>query len=394
MKFCPQCHSSYSEDQVFCFNDGAQLRNDEVEQETVVQKKVSFGQETVALPNTVSAGGDFTPEGVQPSEPFMFSPQKNREHVFSPTDVFQTPNFIPPPSGQNISAGKSNRNLFLIIGALLGALIIGAVGLTAFRPNSLEKKLDKAISANRLFEPEGDNAYELYRQLKNDGADSGVLKKYEDRVFPMLTETTTEIFNSVTDPAAADHNLSEWQLAAKRFEWASEIRPQDGQLAAKAAYAKGRVNYLTENRQAALDDWKKAADLDKKWALPLNGIGLVYNEFKNYDAARTWLRKAIDIEPTWAIPYNNFGTSFYYQKRYSESVEYYRKAAELSPRWARPRAWLGSVAKEMRDYSTCAEELGKVFAPDAIGTASMELDKIRKVKVECENQAAVYSYGY
>jgi tetratricopeptide (TPR) repeat protein len=208
-----------------------------------------------------------------------------------------------------------------------------------------------------------------------------------------LIEKPGEILKTVVEPGTTEKRLEEWQDAAKLLEWASEMRPADNQVAAKAAYCKGRVNYLTEQKDAAVENWKKAADLDKKWALPLNGIGLIYNERKDYEGARKWLLQAIEREPNWAIPYNNLGSSYFFQKRFSEAAPYYQKALAISPRWARPHAWLASIAMENYDYQTAVEEFEKVLAPDAVGASELNLESIRK-QLEKARSMASYNYGY
>lgn len=454
MKTCPQCQSHYPEDYVFCMNDGTTLKDEETEQETILQNKVLFGEKTSALsPGMLvvcpscglanrsqskfckkcgtllfaengsapennlsaptpqnSASFNFQPIENLPNSaevnqfvPFTFpslqnpSPQilQHQPQNLNETAVWQTPHFAPPnTSGQNPAAQPKtnpNKTVFLIAGVLFGAVILGAVIWFINQPNPLEAKLDKAINGNNLFEPAGDNAYEFYQKLKSQGVGAEILKKYDDRIFPMLTEKPDEVLKTVTEIGVAEKNLDEWQKAAKMLEWASEMRPADSQIAAKAAYCKGRVNYINENKQAAIEDWQKAADLDKKWALPANGVGLIYNEQKNYEAAKPWFRQAIDRQPTWAIPYNNLGTAFYYQKRYDEAVRYYRKAIEFAPRWARPHAWLGSIAEENYDYSTCVSEFNAVLSPDAVGSSELSnLETIRRKKQKCENQAAYY----
>jgi len=209
-----------------------------------------------------------------------------------------------------------------------------------------------------------------------------------------LTEKPQDILKTVIEPGVTEKDLTEWQDAAKMLEWASEMRPGDSQIAAKAAYCKGRVKFMNDQWNEAIEDWKKAADLDKKSALALNGIGLAYNSLKNYDTAKEWLQKAIDREPNWAFPYNNLGTAFYYQKQYGEAMRYYQKAAEIAPRWARVRSWIASVAKETGDYSTCVRELDFVLSPEAIGASELKLDLIRRTKQECENKVNYYEYGY
>jgi tetratricopeptide (TPR) repeat protein len=157
------------------------------------------------------------------------------------------------------------------------------------------------------------------------------------------------------------------------------------------------VNYINKNIDAAIEDWKKAADLDKKWAVPLNGIGLIYNEQQKFEEAKKWFRQAIERDANWAIPYNNLGTSHFHRKQYDEAAKFYRKAVELSPRWARPHAWLGSIGEDTGDYQLCISEYEIVLSPDVIGANSLDLPKIRAKKKKCEENLAYqtyYPYGY
>lgn len=405
----------------------------EDEQETVVQNKVAFGGQTSALsPDMLivcascglanragsqfckKCGVNFTAQNVQspvnfpsnPAEikqvqPFMFpslqNPPPTPPQISSETAVFQTPTFTPPnTSGQTLTypTAKSNKSTFLIIGALLGVAVVGAILWFANQPNPLEAKLDKAISNNKLLEPAGDNAYEYYHQLKKEGVDEKVLKKFDDRIFPLLTTKPDEIIKTVVEIGTTEKDVNKWQDAAKMLEWASEMRPFDSQISAKAAFCKGRVSYLKENTDAALEDWKKSADLDKKWAIPMNGIGLIYNERQKWEEGKKWFRQAIERDGNWAIPFNNLGTAHYNQKQYEEAAKFYRKAVEISPRWARPHAWLGSIGEETSDYQLCISEFEIVLAPEAMGASELDLPKIRNKKKKCEENLAAANYYY
>ena len=436
MKICPQCSSIFPEDYVFCLNDGTILSDDDGEQETVVQPKISLQPPTATLSPamlvvcascnlanrsnskfckkcgtllgipSVSAGNTppvkqsfgFPKFDALPLSPGGQSINPPPAQNFGETVAVPSPPFTPPVFGslENSFAAKNNRSpasKLIFIGVLLGIVIAGGVVWFINRPHPLEAKLDKAITNNQLLAPNDENAFEFYHQLKKDGIDAKILEKYEDRLFPLLIEKPNEMLKTVAEPGFTEKRVEEWQDAVKKLEWAAEMRPIDSQLAAKANYCRGRVKYLSDQKDAALTDWKKAADLDKKWALPLNGIGLVYNEKKDYESARKWLLEAVEREPNWAIPYNNLGSSFYFQKRYSEAVPYYRKALAIAPRWARPHAWLGSIAMENYEYQTAVEEFDQVLAPDAVGAGEMNLESIRKQQEKARNLATPY-YGY
>lgn len=422
MKTCPQCNSQFPDDYAFCMDDGTSLI--ESEQETIVQNRIPFAGQTSSLaPEMIfvcpscglanradskfckKCGTNFPPNFTNPPQPaqvqpFMFPSVQNppQPQNSSEAQVFQPPQFTPPnTSGQTAAPyrAKSNKNSFLIIGALLGAVIIGAGLWFANQPNPLEAKLDKAITNNKLFEPAGDNAFEHYQNLKKEGVDEKVLKKFDDRIFPLLTTKPDEIIKTVVEIGVTEKDLNEWQTALKMLEWAKEIRPAETQIAAKAAYCKGRVNYINDNKSAAIEEWKKAADLDKKWAVPVNGIGLIYNEQKNYEEAKKWLRQAIERDANWAIPYNNLGTAHYHRQQYDEAAKFYRKAVELAPRWARPHAWLGSIGEDTYDYQLCISEFEIVLSPDVVGASELKLDKIRASKKKCEEALAMQNYyGY
>jgi tetratricopeptide (TPR) repeat protein len=135
----------------------------------------------------------------------------------------------------------------------------------------------------------------------------------------------------------------------------------------------------------AITEWEKASDLDTDWAVPANGLGLIYNKRKDFGTARIWFNRAILRDATWAIPYSNMGTSYYMQKRYADAAANYQKALELAPLWARPHAWMASIAMKSYDCSTAVAHFERVLAADAVGTEEMDLPSIRRQYQEAQN---------
>jgi len=277
----------------------------------------------------------------------------------------------------------------IVVALMVVAVLIVGVAITLSGFNSVERRLDSAIAKGSLLAPPGESAFDLYHQLKRDGASASTLARYDAKLLPLLTTHPKQMLSDITDPERnSEPSTTQWDEAAKLLAWANEIRPQDGSLVARAAYCTGRVSYLNRNKDDALRDWKRASDLDPAWALPQNHIGLVYNERHEYKAARPFLYEAIRREPQWAVPYNNLGTSFYYEKEYSQAESYYEQARDRAPRWARPHAWLGDLAMRRGDYSRAIQEFETVLNLATADNSSIKLDEIRKKLEEVRQKSS------
>lgn len=268
----------------------------------------------------------------------------------------------------------------IVVGVIAGVLLLVVVIAISLSVggNTVEKQLDEAIVKGNLFPPPTQNARDLYTQLKNAGANEDTLRRYRERLVPLLTSQATHLIQNLMQPGYDEAAVSDWQSAAKSILWATEFNPADNALAAKSSYCQGRVAYLAKQGQDAIQHWTQAAKLDQSWALPLNSAGLVYASEKNYSAARSLYFEAIRRNSNWANPYNNLGTSYYMEKNYSEAKVYYQKAVQIAPDWARPHAWLGDIAMNEKDFATAVSEYQAVLGPKAIGIGNMNLEKIRE----------------
>ena len=281
-------------------------------------------------------------------------------HPAPPPDVPDPANFssttFEPPLTPSVPPPRKKKFLGLIIAVIAGgALIIGAVVIGMSR-NTSEKKLQRAIASGNLLSPSGESAYDYYRKLQSEGADPAVLKTHEEKLLPLLKQKPQELIAQVVSTSGRNVTAIEWDEAEKMMQWANEINPRDKSLAAWAAYSAGRAAYAREDRKVALESWLRARELDDSWELPNNGIGVIYNERKQYSTARQYLEQAIRQAPQWPLPYNNMGTSYYLEGNYYSAAKYYEQARDLAPEWARPHAWLGSIANQQKDYCGAARE--------------------------------------
>lgn len=317
-----------------------------------------------------SLSTQYTVAEVSPPDPSFTEPVESNdtENEFSSHQVPAVP-----------STGLQPKTILAVFGgiALLGTVLSIIAFVSTSGPN-LEKRLDSAIVAGQIFTPATDNAHDLYYQLKNSGASEEKLRRYRDHLLPLLTERKFQLIRNFMVPGSDDPSVDEWQAAYQSLQFATELKPADGPLRARALYCEGRVAFLAKDEDRAIQVWTRAADADKSWPLPVNGIGLIYTARKNYPGARSYYFEAVRRDANWAYPYNNIGTSFFMEKNYSEAKGYYQRAVQLAPQWARPHSWLGDIAAKEQDYHTAVQEFSLVLDPNATGTKNMDLDKIRR----------------
>lgn len=302
-------------------------------------------------------------------------PEADTTHYDATTPVYESP--LPKVQSPSLKP----KTILSVVGGIAGlGILITIIAIVAGsnRTRTLEQKLDSAIARGQFLTPTTDNAHDLYYQLKSSGASEATLRSYREKLVPSLINPQYQMINAFMVPGADDPPLPEWQTAYESLRWASELKPEDKGLTARAAYCEGRLSFLIKNEDRAIEAWTRAANADKSWPLPVNGIGLIYSARKKYSTARTYYFDAVQRDANWAYPYNNIGTSYFMEKNYYEAKGYYQKAVQLAPQWARPHSWLGDIAMKENDYATAVQEFSLVLAPGATGTKNMELPRIQK----------------
>ncbi len=289
----------------------------------------------------------------------------------------------PPVEGSSSSTEsirkKSNiPKAVWVIAACVVFFLLLTLAIVSIASNSVEKRLDDAITRGNLFPPPAQNAHDLYDQLKSGGASEETLWRYRERLSPLLTNHPYQLINDLASIGSDEPSVDQWQEAARNLNWAIELKAGDNSVAAKAAYCDGRSAFLQGQGDSALQFWDRAATLDKSWALPINGAGLVYQSRRNYVAAGKFFSKAIELAPNWPHPYENIGNNFYYEKDYSSAKRFYQAALEKAPNWGKPHLHLGAMALELRDYRTAVSEFQAALSPNAKGMKSKEIEAAQR----------------
>jgi tetratricopeptide (TPR) repeat protein len=284
-----------------------------------------------------------------------------------------------PPVKQESSGKLAGKMIIGAVAIIFLVVVIVWVSISTVGGNSVAKQLDQAITSGKLFQPPVENAHDLYNQLKASNANEDTLRKYRERLIPLLTAMPNQLLVNLPTIGSDEPTVDQWQEAARNLNWAAELQSDDKKLPAKAAYCEGRSEYLQNNRSdAALQSWNRAASLDKSWALPVNGLGLIYQSRKDYSTSRSYFLRAISLDQNWAHPYENLGNNYLYERDYSTARNYYQQAVQKAPDWAKPHWHLGQIAMQLNDYSTAVNEFQAALSSNAKGLKPNEADNIQK----------------
>ena len=344
------------------------------------------------ITNNVAGQGDQTfPSQSQATSPyatsFALTDQPAATAEFSggsaslPLDDFDSALGSSAPAIVSARATKPIAAKF-VLGTVAGAfvlIVIIAIALSSSGGNSVEKQLDEAITRSNLFPPAPQNAHDLYNQLKSSNASEEILRRYRERLIPLLTSQPDQLLTDLVQIGSEEPTSDQWQEAAKRFNWAAELNPADSKVAAKAAYSEGRAAYVQDKKsEGAIQSWNRAASLDKSWALPVNGMGLIYQSRDDHANSKSYFLRAMNLAPNWPHPYENLGNDYFDAKDYSNAKDYYQKALEKAPDWAKPHWHLAQIAMQLNDYSTAVTEFEAALSPNAKGLKGNEPRNVQK----------------
>lgn len=399
MKVCPSCQKQYDDALSFCQKDGARLLAYDPNAATTPYLPTVAATPppptfTAPAAQPVARAVPFpqSPAPVLETQPISAVTQANRYPV--PPTTPQTPPPTESQTGLDYSTNRAQtaspvkRNNWLPWAIVLALGLLIAIGVTSYWyfTTGTQRTYEAALKQGQLVTPAGTSAYDFYLQLKRDGVSTDKLNTLAKPYLTQLIAQPQQMLVDLAQPgkreAAPEEARNAWEQAQRALGWAAEIEPKNNKLLAQANYAAGRAAFLRNKKDEALQLWKKAAEQDKTWFLPLNSLSVIYNERKNYPAARQACEEALRREPNSALPYNNLGTAWLLAKDDIKAEENYRKAIALSPNWPRPHAWLAEIAMRRKDYKLAVEEFEMVLSLDVTTETSLDMNKIRKALEE------------
>lgn len=113
---------------------------------------------------------------------------------------------------------------------------------------------------------------------------------------------------------------------------------QDPGKQANALIEKGVAHFQKQEYDLAIDNYKKALELNPKSAVAYNFLGMAYRfkynqsrsqELKSQEIAA--FAKAIEIDPQYWVAMINLGATYYYQGDKAKAAPLFKKALEINP---------------------------------------------------------------
>ena len=162
------------------------------------------------------------------------------------------------------------------------------------------------------------------------------------------------------DFAAFHRIVNSDQLQQIALETDSNSGPQlpEG-LKADDLIAAGGAALQNQNYQAAVESFKRAAELEPKNKATWRGLGAAYLQLQKKDSAIAAFNKVIEIDPYDDYAYLGTGFAYIVDHDYDKAVDSFRKQVEINPLDSNAQFALASSLVQLRRWEDALPELQK-----------------------------------
>jgi tetratricopeptide (TPR) repeat protein/uncharacterized caspase-like protein len=257
-----------------------------------------------------------------------------------------------PPAGVSVSADRSGSQPETL-----------ATSVPARRPgpapSPLVLQLEAAIKSNNLIEPRNSSAWDFYQRLASEPEASADLA----RLRPMLGAALGEQGRAIVSGDVRGDNISDrvddFKRAGQLFARARTLTPDRGDVVAleKLSAAEALISLqFYDEAERALSQLQ-----DTKLAAVENAFGLVYHgKLDSFRAERSF-KRAIELDAKWAAPHYNLALLYRSQQK-QESLAELEAAAALDPNNVNLVAALAEEYFTRQQFKQAADEYRKAVS--------------------------------
>ncbi|MFX1346344.1 MAG: tetratricopeptide repeat protein [Promethearchaeota archaeon] len=121
----------------------------------------------------------------------------------------------------------------------------------------------------------------------------------------------------------------------------------------------GVAYHYKKKYDAAIENLQLALNYDKNHIESWNLIGLAYEAKNDYEKALENLNKAVEIDPNFSNGWYNVGNIYKQKSEFDKAIESYIKATEIDPEFAKAWFFMGSTYFDKKDYNNAIINLEK-----------------------------------
>ena len=125
---------------------------------------------------------------------------------------------------------------------------------------------------------------------------------------------------------------------------------------------RGLLFEMDQNLEAAVQQYKKASDLDTSYAPAAMQLGYAYSTLNEQDKAVSFMERYIRLVPGSADPRASYADLLLRVGRYDEALQQYRQSLQLKPDYWYAFQQIGFVYRTLGRLEAAKEQLAKGFA--------------------------------
>ena len=162
-------------------------------------------------------------------------------------------------------------------------------------------------------------------------------------------------------------NKAKFEIINKNYDIAIENGRKAIELDEKfvEGYFYISLAYIQKKKyEAAIENLQQALSYDKNHIESLNLTGLTYEAKKDFDSALKYLEEAVKIDPNYYIGWYNLGNIYKQIKEYETAIEHYSRATKLNPDYAKAWFYMGTTYFDKKDYHNAIINIEKAINLD------------------------------
>jgi tetratricopeptide (TPR) repeat protein len=131
-----------------------------------------------------------------------------------------------------------------------------------------------------------------------------------------------------------------------------------------AYYYIGIANNYKQEFNSAISYFKKSIDLNSNFAKSWNHMGISYEKLGQFDKAIDSYKKAVEFESNYSVAYFNLANAYKHENQIDFAIESYEKAIEIDQNYAHAWLFMGYAYLEKNDYFSGIQHLEKAISID------------------------------